>query len=257
MMMSNFLLLVTLGLLVQESMADIVLTQSPAAQSVQLGVTVSISCTTSQSVSNYLHWYQQKPGQAPKLLVYYATSRQSGIPDRFSGSGSGTQFTLKITGVQAEDAGDYYCQQSSSSPTQINGRCSSDSGSSSSMMMSNILLLVMLGLFAQESVADIVLTQDPTAWSAQLGDTVSISCTVSQSVLGGNFLHWYQQKPGQAPKLLIYRATSLQSGIPDRFSGSGSGTQFTLKITGVQAEDAGDYYCQSLHQIGGIWVFTQ
>ena len=98
-----------------ESVADIVLTQTPSAQAVQQGDTVSISCTTSQSVS-YLHWYHQKPGQAPKLLIYLATTRQSGIPDRFSGSGSGTQFTLKITGVQAEDAGDYYCQQGDSTP---------------------------------------------------------------------------------------------------------------------------------------------
>ncbi|KAJ8245097.1 hypothetical protein GJAV_G00275460, partial [Gymnothorax javanicus] len=115
MMMSDFLLLVMLGLLVQESMADIVLTQSPAAQAVQQGDTVTISCTASQSVyadsaGQYLHWYLQKPGQAPELLIKFATTRQSGIPDRFSGSGSGTQFTLKITGVQAEDAGDYYCQ---------------------------------------------------------------------------------------------------------------------------------------------------
>ncbi|KAG5842525.1 hypothetical protein ANANG_G00178550, partial [Anguilla anguilla] len=108
MMMSNFLLLVMLGLLVQGSMADVVLTQSPAARSVQLGETVSISCTASESVydstysKNFLSWYLQKPGQAPKLLIYDATTRQTGIPDRFSGSGSGTQFTLKITGVQAE-----------------------------------------------------------------------------------------------------------------------------------------------------------
>ncbi|KAJ8273578.1 hypothetical protein GJAV_G00103220 [Gymnothorax javanicus] len=116
MMMSDFLLMVMLGLLVQGSLADIVLTQSPAAQAVQQGDTVTISCTASQSVSSYLSWYLQKPGQAPKLLIYAATTRQSGIPDRFSGSGSGTQFTLKITGVQAEDAGDYYCQQYDSSP---------------------------------------------------------------------------------------------------------------------------------------------
>ncbi|KAJ8273689.1 hypothetical protein GJAV_G00104450, partial [Gymnothorax javanicus] len=116
MMMSDFLMLVMLGLLIQGSMADKVLTQSPAAQAVQQGDTVTISCTASQSVSSCLHWYLQKAGQAPKLLIYYATTRQSGIPDRFSGSGSGTQFTLKITGVQAEDAGDYYCQQCDSLP---------------------------------------------------------------------------------------------------------------------------------------------
>nr|ABM74383.2 immunoglobulin light chain [Anguilla anguilla] len=120
------------------------------------------------------------------------------------------------------------------------------------MMMSNILLLVMLGLFAQESMADVVLTQSPSAQSVQQETIVSISCTASQSVhndSNGNWLHWYLQKPGQAPELLTYRATNRQSGIPNRFSGSGSGTQFTLKITGVQAEDAGDYYCQQYYEI--------
>ncbi|KAJ8284969.1 hypothetical protein COCON_G00038190, partial [Conger conger] len=125
------------------------------------------------------------------------------------------------------------------------------------MIKSDFLLLLMLGLFAQESMADIVVTQSPSAQAVQQGDTFSISCTVSQSVYHsgyGHCLHWYLQKPGQAPKLLIKYSTSRLSGIPDRFSGSGSGTQFTLKITGVQAEDAGDYYCQSLHYISGSWV---
>uniref|UniRef100_A0A6Q2XEG0 Ig-like domain-containing protein n=1 Tax=Esox lucius TaxID=8010 RepID=A0A6Q2XEG0_ESOLU len=92
--------------------SDIILTQSPKSQSVSPGETVSISCSTSASVSSYLNWYLQKPGESPKLLVYYATNRQQGIPDRFSGSGSGSQFTLTISGIQGEDTGDYYCQQS-------------------------------------------------------------------------------------------------------------------------------------------------
>ncbi|MED6275409.1 hypothetical protein CHARACLAT_026327 [Characodon lateralis] len=110
------LLMTTLGLLVQGSSGDIILTQSPGSQSVAPGQTVSISCETSSSAGTYLSWYLQKDGESPKLLIYSASSRQSGIPGRFRGSGSGTAFTLTISGVQAEDAGVYYCQQHKSWP---------------------------------------------------------------------------------------------------------------------------------------------
>uniref|UniRef100_A0A3Q2E161 Ig-like domain-containing protein n=1 Tax=Cyprinodon variegatus TaxID=28743 RepID=A0A3Q2E161_CYPVA len=98
------------------SSGDIILTQSPGAQSVVLGQTVSISCKTSCNLGGYLSWYLQKDGESPKLLISSASSRQSGIPGRFSGSGSGTAFTLTISGVQAEDGGVYYCQQHNSFP---------------------------------------------------------------------------------------------------------------------------------------------
>uniref|UniRef100_A0A667WEX7 Ig-like domain-containing protein n=1 Tax=Myripristis murdjan TaxID=586833 RepID=A0A667WEX7_9TELE len=86
------------------SSGEITLTQSPGSQSVSPGQTVSIRCKTSTSLSS-LAWYLQKPGQAPKLLIYHATTLQSGVSSRFSGSGSGTDFTLTISGVQAEDSG--------------------------------------------------------------------------------------------------------------------------------------------------------
>uniref|UniRef100_A0A667WR53 Ig-like domain-containing protein n=1 Tax=Myripristis murdjan TaxID=586833 RepID=A0A667WR53_9TELE len=94
-----------------ESRGEITLTQSPGSQSVSPGQTVSIRCKTSSSVHNNLQWYLQKPGEAPKLLIYSATTLQSGVSSRFSGSGSGSDFTLTISGVQAEDSGVYYCQQ--------------------------------------------------------------------------------------------------------------------------------------------------
>uniref|UniRef100_A0A3B3ICW5 Ig-like domain-containing protein n=1 Tax=Oryzias latipes TaxID=8090 RepID=A0A3B3ICW5_ORYLA len=82
-----------------------------------VGGSVSISCRTSQDVynNNFLAWYQQKDGETPKLLIYYASTR-SGVSSHFSGSGSGTDFTLTLSGIEPEHAGVYYCQQCNSLP---------------------------------------------------------------------------------------------------------------------------------------------
>nr|AAO16061.1 immunoglobulin lambda light chain [Ornithorhynchus anatinus] len=89
-----------------------------SSATVALGQTATLTC--SGVIARDVAWYQQKPGRAPVLFLYETNKRPSGIPDRFSGSKSGSIATLQIAGAQAEDEAVYYCQDYGS-PTVFGG----------------------------------------------------------------------------------------------------------------------------------------
>ncbi|CAJ0965540.1 unnamed protein product [Ranitomeya imitator] len=89
-----------------DSCAQIVLTQSPDL------ITVSPGERKSGKKPSPSH----KSGQRPALLIYSTSNRHTGVPDRFTGSGSEMDFTLTINGATEDDAADYYCQHYQSLP---------------------------------------------------------------------------------------------------------------------------------------------
>ncbi|CAI9555949.1 unnamed protein product [Staurois parvus] len=89
------------------------------------------------------------------------------------------------------------------------------------------------------------------------GDTITIPCTSSEDLYHTNAkyitLSWYQQKQGKPISLLVQKATERYTGVPERFVGSGSGTNYHLTINGAKEEDEGSYYCMQHRK----WPVTQ
>ncbi|KAH0627048.1 hypothetical protein JD844_002416 [Phrynosoma platyrhinos] len=263
--------------IIEESSGQIVVTQTPAFLQKNPGDTVKIQCQASSSVGGNMNFYQMTPGEKPKLLIYYATNRFGGTPDRFSGSGSGTDYTFTINGVLPEDEGDYFCLQYNSFPlhsdtlqykNQIWNRCLSPLSVQPPCFLNVHVLHIVMGNIWVNSIimfqifliwltmamfeacflsllpasdGQIVITQTPVFIQANSGDKVIIQCQTSSSM--GSYMALYRLLANQKPKLLIYDVTNRFDGTPDRFSGSGSGTDFTFTINGVHPEDEGDYYC--------------
>ncbi|KAK9391590.1 hypothetical protein NXF25_017979, partial [Crotalus adamanteus] len=64
------------------------------------GGTITTSCRYDSGTitdSNYPVWVQQKPEQVPRPLIHSTSTRQTGVPARFSGSRSGNTMSLTIT----------------------------------------------------------------------------------------------------------------------------------------------------------------
>ncbi|OBS69651.1 hypothetical protein A6R68_01809, partial [Neotoma lepida] len=218
---SASLLLWLLLLFVPGSTGDIVLTQSPPSLTVSLGQQATISCRSSQSVTTgstqLMHWYQQKPGQPPKLLIYYASNLASGVPARFSGSGSGTDFTFTIHAVEADDAATYFCHQNK----MVYGPAVHYPDGSMDPRVGRCL------------------------WGHHDEPVFILSGCVSRrefpsTLYPENHLAGHQPKPGQPSKLLVSLASTWASGVPDQFTDSGSGTDFTFTIISVHVEDLED-----------------
>uniref|UniRef100_A0A452TR48 Ig-like domain-containing protein n=1 Tax=Ursus maritimus TaxID=29073 RepID=A0A452TR48_URSMA len=89
-----------------------------------------------------------------------------------------------------------------------------------------------------------VVTQPPS-FSASLGTTARLTCTLSRDIsVGSYYMYWFQQRPGSPPRYLLYYYSDSDkpSGTPARVSGSDAGNTASLTVLGLQPEDKTEYY---------------
>lgn len=95
------------------------MTESPSFLSASLGDQVTINCRATKNINKHLAWVQQKPGKSPRILIHFASNLLTGVPAKFSGSGSGTDYSLTINNLESEDIATYYCLQYSEHPPTV------------------------------------------------------------------------------------------------------------------------------------------
>lgn len=91
--------------------------QCPLLVAVSAGKRISVISKSRQSLfgnyiqKNHFACYHQQSGQSPNLLISWASTRVSEVPDSFTGDELGIVFTLTINIVHSENLEHYFYQE--------------------------------------------------------------------------------------------------------------------------------------------------
>ncbi|XP_043953983.1 uncharacterized protein LOC122820551 isoform X1 [Gambusia affinis] len=203
--------------------------QDSGVRTAKVGETVTLPCSCQHNAVTYLYWYYQIQGEKPRII----SKRMKHDPEaeispaykerfRVLGRSGDSVNDLKIIDLQPSDSGTYYCVMLEFNAIEFGrGVFLHVKTSSSNAQPSN---------------------QQPTLRKLlRLGDSVSLSCSVSaEHCEGERNLYWFRRTASQPP--LIYpsegHCTSLTNGTLH-----GINCTVNLELDPVRSSDAGTYHC--------------
>lgn len=100
-----------------------------------------------------------------------------------------------------------------------------------------------------ETVLGLTVEQTELSWTKPEGKSAYITCRVS-GLSSRNYVHWYQQKDGEALKRILYVNAAGTNVIPDPNHPSAGEfsvpkTSHDLLIKALQKKHSAVYYCAS------------
>uniref|UniRef100_UPI003908BC95 Light chain from antibody JTK191b E07 n=1 Tax=Homo sapiens TaxID=9606 RepID=UPI003908BC95 len=194
----------------------------PPSVSVAPGQTARITCGGNNIGSKSVHWYRQKPGQAPVLVVYDNNARPSGIPERISGSNFANTATLTISRVEAGDEADYYCHVWDSSSDHV--------------VFGGGTKLTVLG---QPKAAPSVTLFPPSSEELQ-ANKATLVCLISDFYPGAVTVAW---KADSSPV-----KAGVETTTPSKQSNNKYAASSYLSLTPEQWKSHRSYSCQVTHE---------
>ncbi|XP_010210028.1 PREDICTED: uncharacterized protein LOC104565074 [Tinamus guttatus] len=229
------------------------LTQPRPSTSSRAGATARIDCQFSGSdfQNMDIHWYQQKPGEAPTHILYVLVGDpvidEQANKELFHADKKASTLisTLTIKRVTKQQEATYYCAFWDDTTTE--NLCTAYTETSSGLSAPGSQ-----GLKARLVVAGCVLAQalqqTPISITKPESKTVLINCHVSAADFATTFIHWYRKRVNAAPERIAYMSSRLfleNNSDDGKFSIEKDHFQFvcTLTVSKVTPQDAATYYC--------------
>ncbi|KAG9273969.1 hypothetical protein AMEX_G10761 [Astyanax mexicanus] len=117
----------------------------------------------------------------------------------------------------------------------------------------NVELYAVLFSLAVVGVLGQTVEQTELFWTKSLNKRAYISCKVT-GLQSNNYVHWYQQKDGEALKRILYVNKDASSTVRDpnhpeakdfsvTLEKGDAGDNYVLKVGSVKLNHAGVYYC--------------